>query len=415
MSLVREDADVAASSGQDDVIERARELRPTLERNAVEAERLRRLPDENIDAVRSAGLFRLCVPRRFGGYELPLHVRSAVYQELGRGCGSTGWVVSINNELSWLASLFNEEAQTEFFADGPDAIMAGSFNPNAKMRARRVRGGLMVSGKAPMASGCWHADWLGVTVPLVDENGDVPGVGLAAMAWAYLPSSEVSIEETWDVVGMSGTGTHTLVVGEDTFIPDRRLLPWNLLLEPYNAPGPIAHQDEVIYRASGLGPGLMMSPPLLGAARSALEYVLDRASRRGVSYSPYERQIDSVAFQLQVADAAMKLETADLHLKRAVGDLEAFATRGVRPDYATSARVQGECGYVAAQLRDAVDILMSAHGTASFATASPLQRVWRDVNTGGRHGFLNPALCRETYGKSLLGFPTVGPLPEVPE
>jgi alkylation response protein AidB-like acyl-CoA dehydrogenase len=222
------------------------------------------------------------------------------------------------------------------------------------------------------------------------------------------------VEETWDTVGMIGTGTHTIVIDREVFVPEHRLQAWAFLLEPFTAPGPTLHPDEVIYKTSGLTNGLMLAAPMLGEARAALEYVVDRSSRRGITYSPYLKQDESVTFQLQVGDASMKIQTAEMHFRQALTDLEESGNRGVRPDFATSSRVQAQCGYVAGQLRDALEILMSAHGTASFASSCPLQRYWRDVNTAGRHGFFNAGLCRESYGRSVLGQPTIGPLPEMP-
>lgn len=403
-----------SATAADEVVRSARELRPLLERNALEAERLRRLPDENVETMRNTGLFSLCSPRRFGGYELPLHVRSAVYEELGRACGASAWCASINNEMAWLAALLGDEAQQEVFADRPDAIVACSFAFTSNPTVRRVDGGYLVkTGRFPLASGSWHADWLAVSLPLVDENGELRSQGVDAFGFAFFPKADVSIDETWDATGMSGTGTHTIVI-EESFVPDHRILPSIKLLEPFNAPGPSVHKGEEIYRCSGLSNGLMLTSVVLGRAREALDIVMEKAQRRGISYSPYLRQVDSVAFQLQVGDAAMKLETADLHLKRAVDDIERSGARSERLDFRTSSRVQAECGYIATQIREAVEILISAHGAGSFMGGGKLQQIWRDVNAGGRHAFMNSGLCRETYGKSLFGLPSVGPLAEAP-
>lgn len=52
---------------------------------------------------------------------------------------------------------------------------------------------------------------------------------------------------------------------------------------------------------------------------------------------------------------------------------------------------------------EAIRALLSVHGASSFADSSPLQRIWRDSETGSQHAAANPAIGAEIYGRSLLG------------
>jgi len=88
------------------LVERAVAIRPILERNAEKTDSLRRLADENVQALKDAGLCRLMVPARFGGHQTSVRTYIDVMAELGRGCGSTSWVASLINVCAWLASLF---------------------------------------------------------------------------------------------------------------------------------------------------------------------------------------------------------------------------------------------------------------------------------------------------------------------
>ncbi|HUA34489.1 MAG TPA: hypothetical protein VMA09_12845 [Candidatus Binataceae bacterium] len=49
-----------------ELVSLAAELRPLLARNATRAERDRRLPDENVEALQAANLFKMMVPCRWG-------------------------------------------------------------------------------------------------------------------------------------------------------------------------------------------------------------------------------------------------------------------------------------------------------------------------------------------------------------
>src|SRR5579862_9104412 len=57
--------------GGPDLLASAVAIKPVLARNAAEAETLRALPSESFAALRDAGMFKLTVPRRFGGHEVP--------------------------------------------------------------------------------------------------------------------------------------------------------------------------------------------------------------------------------------------------------------------------------------------------------------------------------------------------------
>src|SRR3989442_424261 len=128
-----------------ELIERAARIRPILERNADETDRLRRLAEGNVQALKDTGLCRLMVPKRFGGYETDIHTYIAVMAEVGRGCGSTARGASLINVCAWLAALFPERAQEEVWAASPETWTAGSLAPHGE--ARPVEGGWRVSGR----------------------------------------------------------------------------------------------------------------------------------------------------------------------------------------------------------------------------------------------------------------------------
>src|SRR4029434_2964506 len=196
---------VATTSGpvpsMSDLIERAATVRPLLEQNADETDRLRRLPDAVVQSLKETGLCRLMVPKRFGGYETDIRTYIAVMAELGRGCGSTAWVASLINVCAWLAGLFPEQAQRDVWAEDPDAWIAGSLAPNGL--AVPADGGWRVKGRWPWASGCLHAQWVACGIHMENDQGEMTNLGLSLM-----PIGDVRIEDTWFMVGMKGTGSN---------------------------------------------------------------------------------------------------------------------------------------------------------------------------------------------------------------
>jgi alkylation response protein AidB-like acyl-CoA dehydrogenase len=377
------------------LLERVDEIAPILERNAARTEADRRVAQENIDALAAAGVFKVTVPRRFGGYEMTVREKLEVSARVGETCGSTGWVVALINVCNWMAGVLPERAQQDIFGANPDARVAGVLNPSSEVA--RVDGGYRLSGKWPWASGSWHADWalVGMMVPGADGR-------FVDQALAFIPMSDLSINETWFVAGMKGTGSNT-IVAEDVFVPEHRIYSVVRAMDNEYA---TEHGDETLYRSSFI-PLLtvVLAGPQLGMGRAALRYVMEKAPKRGITYTKFERQTESTAFQLQIADAAMLIDTAHLHVLRATADIDAAAARGEKLSYLMRARARNDTAYAITKIREAIDVLISAHGASSFADASPLQRHWRDSNTAGRHAVIDPLVNQEVYGKALLGIP----------
>lgn len=385
-----------------DLVARAKALRSLLQKNAAITEEERRVPEENIQAIADAGLFRLTIPRRYGGYEVPIRTKLEVSAALAEGCGSTAWVVTLINVCNWFTSLYSQQAQDDVFGANPNARVAGVFAPSAK--TRRVDGGMMVTGKWYYSSGSLHATWGLVGVPVVNEAGVQVDQGLA-----LIPMEQLSIEDTWYVTGMQGTGSNALVANE-VFVPDYRILSLPQAIEG-NYPTEYKH-EEALYRAAFVPVAvLILVGPQLGLGRAALQYVIDKAPQRAIAYTSFQKQTDSVAFQLQIAEAAVKVDTAHLLAFRAADDIDEAAAQGVYADYTRRARIRAYSGSAVRHITDAINILLSAHGAGSFALSSPLQRMWRDSNTAARHAVVLPTVSDEVYGKALLGVEnTVTPL-----
>ena len=61
---------------------------------------------------------------------------------------------------------------------------------------------------------------------------------------------------------------------------------------------------------------------------------------------------------------------------------------GNQMEYVARAQMRGSVGYATKLIREAVDTLASIGGASGFAEASPLQRMWRDINIAARHALL---------------------------
>ena len=113
----------AAGPRLEELMARAESLIPVLRERAQRAEELRRLPDETIADLHSSGLFRMLQPARVGGSELPYRALFELSAVIGRGCGSTAWVLANLAAHHWLLGMWHPEAQDEIWGESPDSLI----------------------------------------------------------------------------------------------------------------------------------------------------------------------------------------------------------------------------------------------------------------------------------------------------
>jgi alkylation response protein AidB-like acyl-CoA dehydrogenase len=394
MAAVDTTPDVSAGPDAGEVLARARGLRDLLAANAAKGEQDRRVTEDSIKAMTDAGLFKIAVPRRYGGYETSVRTMLEVSSAVGEADGGTSWVLTLVNVCNWMVGLFPQQAQDDIYGADPGALVSGVLAPTAT--TVKVYGGWRVTGKWFYNSGSWHSSWAGLGIPVTDAGGQVVNQGLA-----LIPRADLELEDTWFVAGMRSSGSNCLVA-DDVFVPEHRvMLVPPAILGQY---GTEHAADEALYR-SALVPvlALVLVGPQLGMGQAALDYVISKAAKKPVSYTFFTAQSESAGFQLQIAEAARLIDTAKLHAFRAADDIDAAAARGDYPDFLTRARIRSDTGYVAECVTKAIDILLYAHGAASFADVSPLQRIWRDSAVAARHAVVSPQVSYEVYGKALLG------------
>src|SRR5262252_9071743 len=95
---------------------RGRALTSLLATHAAEAERIRKPVDAVIHTLEEAEIFKLMVPRCYGGLELDLDTFFEVGVALGEGDTSMAWVANFYIEHNWILCQFPASFQQELFA-----------------------------------------------------------------------------------------------------------------------------------------------------------------------------------------------------------------------------------------------------------------------------------------------------------
>lgn len=372
----------------DDLVLSAESLIPFLRERAGEADRNGRFSDEAIRKLREKGFFRILQPARFGGYGLSPSTLWRVTRQLGRGCGSTAFIVSLLGVHSWIVGMFETDAQREVFKDGADAVVSNlSVGVRRQVKSTRTSDGYVVSGIWDFASGIDVADWVIVALNVPNAEGNMEErVGL-------VPQQEFAVEhDSWTMIGARATGSKRVTLS-DTHIPFRRTIVW-ADVEAGTYPG-LEVSDGPLYQRTSGGSILVLSSaaPVVAVASAMIDHSIEEAARRKIEKQWFAIELGRRASQIHMAHALLLHDSDEVYqagLDRRDLSLE------------TQARHRADAAIIARTALAAADSLVEALGGSIFRAGHPIERLFRDIHAMATHHRVQPEPACELYGKVLL-------------
>jgi 3-hydroxy-9,10-secoandrosta-1,3,5(10)-triene-9,17-dione monooxygenase len=376
------------------LLARAERLVPTLRERSRRTEELRRLPDETIADLHASGLFRILQPQRVGGSELPFRAIVELVAVIGRGCASTAWVLANLAAHHWLLGMWPKQAQDEIWGDSPDHLISSALI-FARGRARPVPGGYRLSGRWPYSSGVDPATWNMLGAIVNDEEAETtePRVFL-------VPASDYQVIDTWQVMGLIGTGSKDVAV-EDIFVPTHRTLAVDHMT---GGPNPGSEVNpSVLYRLPAISLfAFCIAGVSLGIAQGAVEYFAE-TTRTRLSNFTGRNLADFNTLQVHLAEAAAIADAACAVMLRDCEEATRIVVAGELPSLEQRARYRRDGAYAATLCTKAVDLLFTASGGGAIYARNPLQRAFRDVHAAGAHYVLSWDINGAMYGRVALG------------
>ena len=381
-----------ASAGREEIAQRARDLAPTLAGFSARTESERSVHPDAVAAMRDAGLFRILLPKRVGGYELGFPAMVDAVSAVAEADAASGWILLVLTAHDWMMGMFAAHCQDDIYAATPDTLVSGGLASQG--RAEPVAGGWRVSGRWQFGSGVDHGDWSLMGAVQADSTPEDP-----KHVHIVVPASEYRIDDTWFTLGLRGTGSKDIVM-EDVFVPEHRTVPTGTL---FGGGGPgVPLQESVIYRAPVLsGLALHVGAASLGIARSGLQHFIDGTTGRVHAYTGTAK-VESVGLQLRLAESSEELHATELLLYDLCRRFDE-AAREERIPSAVRARLMWQSAYAVQGARRAVGRLFDAAGAKAVHDSSPLQKAFRDINTACHHATLDPDDAATAYGRVLLG------------
>jgi len=367
-------------------------LLATIATRAADTEQQRRLPADLAAELAQAGLFRMLVPTSLGGAELDVATLFNRLEQLGRADAATGWCVMIGGTTALISAWLPMEHAREIWAD-PDVITGGVFAPMG--RATVDGENYRVSGRWAWGSGSANCSWLlgGAVIMEGSEMRRLPN-GAPDYRMMVMRRHEVELIDTWDALGMRGTGSGDLAA-KDVRVPQGRSV--SFITDTPREAGPL-------YRFAPFGLlALGIAAVASGNAMGALDDLKALAvAKKGQGSSRNLAERGMVQADFAVAQADLDAARALVHAEIAAAWDRVVA--GDTLDLPARARLRlAATRLTQVSARVAAKMHELAGGTSVYAS-HPLNRRFRDAHVATQHVMVAPPTL-ELAGRVLLGLP----------
>ena len=374
-----------------DILEQVRAIGPLIDAASPEVDARNNLPDALFAALIERDLFRLLQPRDYGGAELTPIEFVQIMEEIGKHDASTAWCIGQNNICATVAAYLEPDAVREIFRT-PRDIVAWGPGPG---EAHAVPGGYRLNGRFSFASGSRNATWLGAHVPVIEPDGKrrIAPNGAAITYTLLFSKSKVQVQDTWQVMGLKGTGSDSYGVA-DLFVPAAFALARSTAVKPRVAGRLYAFTPSTLYSSSFAALGL-------GIARATHDAFV-RDIKNSIPRGARQPRGENHVIQAKIGTTEAQLRSARMYL---IGSLEEIwaevqqtgaltAEQNVNIRLATTWAIQ--------TAREVVADLYVAAGAMAIFQANPFEKRFRDIHSVSQQ-IQGHAAHFETVGQIFLG------------
>lgn len=259
-------------------------------------------------------------------------------------------------------------------------------------------GNYKFAGKWQFSSGTDHCQWAFLGGFIANLDGSMPEE--PQMVQVIVPRGDYKIiEDSWDVVGLRGTGSKDLVI-EGCDVPAYRAMTWDDVVSGDGQAR--SGRTETLYKMpwSAMFP-LGITAATIGMSEGLLhlaqDYQRDRINAQGtaVKDDPY------TMYQFGELTADLRAARAEL-----LANADWFWDLTERGEHATfEQRAQGRATQVRAAWRavDAANQIYARCGGTALRMDYAMQRFWRDAQAGMHHAIHSPNTVYHAAALSELG------------
>ena len=383
---LNEEAIAKARAGEE-MYQRIVALQPLFRENAALARQERKVPQANIDALQEAGFFLALQPANWGGYELDPQDFFRMQMAIAEACMSTAWAGGIVSVHAFQIALMDCRAQQDVWGDDIHTRISSSYAPMGKVE--EVEGGFRFSGRWGWSSGCDHCTWALLGGILPDGT----------YRTFLVPRSDYQIIDTWQSMGLQGTGSNDIVV-DDVFVPDYRTHKQSDGFAGTN-PG-VSDNSPVLYHMPWAQLFIrVVSTPAIGAARDALSLYQALVTRK--ASGDITKLAGDTGTQTRIAEARNEIEEMSAVLFRNFDSMMLALREGENIALDDRILYRYQASLVIEKSIEVVDKLFSSAGGSSVFQGSDIQQRFLDIHTARANVANNPTAFARNLGAVSLG------------
>jgi len=362
-------AHLALPSTAEAWLERVAGVLPKVAAGAAEGERIRRVPDAVMTALHDEGMFRLLLPREFGGAEVSPPTFFRVVEAIARADASTSWCVCQGNGCAMMAAYVPAAVADAIWGRDPRAILSWGQGP---AEAHVVPGGYRITASASFVSGGHYATWFGAHCPIVEADGKarLRADGTAETRTFLFPAKPVPMTDAWDVLGLRATGSDSIAV-KDLFVREDH----SIVRE-----APTLYCNRPLYFYSQMGIyALGFAGTALGLARAVVDEFLALAKDKKPRLVAVTHADNPVVHD-ELARAEARLSAAREYLlgtaERMWEETQASGETAIESRMA----IRLAATHAIREAAEVTEILFATAGTAAIFARSPFERRLRDMH-----------------------------------
>jgi 3-hydroxy-9,10-secoandrosta-1,3,5(10)-triene-9,17-dione monooxygenase len=342
----------------------------------------REMSKEVVDALKECGFFTMLLPKQWGGLERRPQEFFAEQVRIAEADMSTAWAGGIIAVHAFQLALMSEEAQREVYENDPNTLISSSYNP-VGARAEMCEGGFMLHGRWGWSSGSGHCTWALL-------GGVIPGDGYRTF---LVPRSEYEIEDTWNVMGLQGTGSNDVVIPEPIFVPEHRT---HKQMDGFNC---VNDQENPMYDLSWAQTFVrVVNSAAIGALKKAVKVFVE--SKQGNSTTDMTKFAGDVETQERLAKVLNTIAELEAVMYHNFNKMEAA---NWKPSLEDRIMYRYQASLVIDKAIEAIDTLFDVAGGRSVFNGHPLQQLWHDIHIARCHVANNPTAFARNLGSVTLG------------
>jgi 3-hydroxy-9,10-secoandrosta-1,3,5(10)-triene-9,17-dione monooxygenase len=342
----------------------------------------RRMSKDVVDALKECGFFTMLLPKQWGGLERKPQDFFAEQVRIAEADMSTAWAGGIIAVHAFQLALMSEEAQRDVYENDPNTLISSSYNP-VGARAEMCDGGFMLHGRWGWSSGSDHCTWALL-------GGVIPGDGYRTF---LIPRSQYDIEDTWDVMGLQGTGSNDVVISEPIFVPEHRT---HKQMDGFNC---VNDQENPMYDLSWAQTFVrVVNSAAIGALKKAVKVFVE--SKQGNSTTDMTKFAGDVETQERLAKVLNTIGELEAVMYHNFNKMEAA---NWKPTLEERIMYRYQASIVIDKAIEAIDTLFDVAGGRSVFNGHPLQQLWHDIHIARCHVANNPTAFARNLGSVTLG------------